>query len=129
MRKPVLNLAAWIGRRRLHVGPYADHIIHSVQVYEDHITELQAENARLREALEWFEKHRLDAIARAGAITAREDCEVNVLCEKYGYGAVMDSAARQWACKPDGRSGAFFVGGCIGDTTARAALSQTGEVE
>jgi len=29
-----------------------------------------------------------------------EDAEVRELCERYGYGAVMDSAARQWRAFP-----------------------------
>lgn len=32
-------------------------------------------------------------------IHAPEDAEVRNLCERVGYGAVMDSAARQWAAK------------------------------
>lgn len=41
----ILNLAAWIERRKKDVGPYADHIIHSVKAYE-------AEIQRLRDVLE-----------------------------------------------------------------------------
>lgn len=33
---------------------------------------------------------------RANCITAPEDFSVKRLCEIHGYGAVMDSAARQW---------------------------------
>lgn len=32
-------------------------------------------------------------------ITAPEDAEVKALCERHGYGAVMDSASRQWEAK------------------------------
>jgi hypothetical protein len=44
-------------------------------------------------------------------IVAPEDAEVRALCERVGYGAVMDSAARQWprALAPHGE-GAFVVG-------------------
>ncbi len=54
MTEPILNLSAWIDRRRKEVGPYADHIVHSVKAYEARITALEAENQRLREALEWY---------------------------------------------------------------------------
>lgn len=37
-----LNLSAWIERRADAVGPYADHIIHSVKAYEDEIKRLMA---------------------------------------------------------------------------------------
>lgn len=47
MGVPMLNLAAWIDRRKSDVGPYADHIIHSVRAYEDRITALEDENKRL----------------------------------------------------------------------------------
>lgn len=75
---------------------------------------------QMREALEWLEKHRLDAIARVDSINAPEDEEVRALCERVGYGAVMDAASRLWARKH--LNGAFYIGGCIGDTSARAAL-------
>ena len=41
---------------------------------------------------------------------SREDAEVKVLCERYGFGAVMDSAARQWFLRD--RDGAFTCGPC-----------------
>ncbi len=75
---------------------------------------------QMREVLEWFEKQRLDAIARADAVNAPEDEEVRALCERVGYGAVMDAASRMWARKH--LNGAFYIGGCIGDTSARAIL-------
>lgn len=53
-----------------------------------------------------------DAAYRAIHIKAPEDTAVEILCERYGYGAVMDSAARLWARK-DPR-GAFYIGGCLG---------------
>lgn len=45
---------------------------------------------------------------RAQHIHAREDAEVLDLCERNGYGAVMDSASRQWFLKVGG--GALVVG-------------------
>lgn len=57
----VLNLADWIDRRRDAVGPYADHIIHSVRAHEAEISRLRAELAterelgdRLASSVEWF---------------------------------------------------------------------------
>lgn len=47
-----------------------------------------------------------------------EDGPIRELCERYGYGAVMDSAARQWFLKDP--NGAFVVGPCAG--TLRLAL-------
>jgi hypothetical protein len=44
MPEVTLNLSAWIERRKASVGPYADHVIHSVKAYE---TEIQ----RLREII------------------------------------------------------------------------------
>lgn len=43
-------------------------------------------------------------------LDAPEDEHIAYLCERYGYGAVMDAAARLWARK-DPR-GAFTVGPC-----------------
>lgn len=91
------------------------------------IEALEDEIERLRAALEWFEKQRQDAIRRAEVVHAPEDEAVLTLCRRHGFGAVMDSAARQWARLPEGKLGAFFIGGCIGDTTARAALTQEGK--
>eukprot|EP00919_Chromeraceae_sp_WS-2016_P053178 GHVR01126314.1.p1 GENE.GHVR01126314.1~~GHVR01126314.1.p1 ORF type:complete len:109 (-),score=18.73 GHVR01126314.1:300-626(-) len=55
---------------------------------------------------------RTDAALRALHISAPEDVEIEELCERVGYGAVMDAAARLWA-KKDPR-GAFYIGGCLG---------------
>lgn len=79
---------------------------------------LRANMEKATEVLHWFESQRESAINRA-SITAPEDDAVKRLCDRHGYGAVMDSAARQWT-KMDG-SGAFFIGGCVGDTSALAA--------
>lgn len=45
-------------------------------------------------------------------IMAPEDPEVLALCERLGFGAVMDSAMRQWIRRDP--VGAFYIGGCIG---------------
>lgn len=81
----------------------------------------------LVEAANWQIKARAQHWLRRN-MTAPEDAEVEALCEKYGYGAVMDAASRLWARKPYG-SGAFYVGGCIGfksDEEALAALRGEG---
>lgn len=75
----------------------------------------------LAEATEWLEERRQEAIARIG-LNAVEDKFVKDICERFGYGAVMDSASRQWARKTQWW-GAFFIGGCIGDESAKQALS------
>lgn len=83
---------------------------------------LQAENARMREVDGWQTMARAQHFLRRN-MNAPEDPHVAVLCERYGYGAVMDAASRLWARK-DG-IGAFYIGGCIGmktDDQARAAL-------
>jgi hypothetical protein len=52
-------------------------------------------------------------MGRAGVIHASEDKIIKGLCETIGYGAVMDSAARQWALRDSyGETGAFTVGPC-----------------
>jgi hypothetical protein len=71
----------------------------------------EAKVARLEGAAEWQEKQRRDAFARRH-LNAPEDPHVYVLCERYGYGAVMDAASRLWARKDS--MGAFYIGGCIG---------------
>ena len=85
---------------------------------------LEAKVAGLREAVDEQTKARAQHWLRR-TMTAPEDAEVEALCERRGYGAVMDAASRLWARKPHG-SGAFYIGGCIGfksDEEARAALA------
>jgi len=84
--------------------------------------------AELVEAENWQIKARAQHWLRR-TITVPEDVEVEALCNKYGYGAVMDAASRLWARFPHG-SGAFYIGGCIGfksDDEARAALAKLKE--
>lgn len=45
-------------------------------------------------------------------IKAPEDDEILLLCLRYGFGAVIDSAARQWQKRDSW--GAFVVGPCRG---------------
>jgi isochorismate hydrolase len=48
----------------------------------------------------------------------RVDDIVRALCEQWGYGAVMDSAMRQWLQKDE--RGALIIAGCM--STCRAVL-------
>ena len=81
--------------------------------------ELEASCATMREVLELsdYKGERL-------SIVAGEDRPVRLLCEQYGYGAVMDSAARQWrnALGSYG-DGALMVGHSA--AVVQAALSTT----
>lgn len=43
----------------------------------------------------------------------REDPEVRELCERHGYGAVMDSAARQWRLKARPLGGSCTTGPAV----------------
>lgn len=60
-------------------------------------------------------RHTLEDSKQRESLEAPEDAEVKALCERIGYGAVMDSAARQ--CRRKNDSGAFVVGPCIGTLT------------
>lgn len=82
-----------------------------------------APDAAIREA-EWQKQQRVSAMRRRH-INAPEDPHVAVLCERYGYGAVMDAASRLWARQDS--VGAFYIGGCIGlrsDDEAAALLTE-----
>lgn len=103
---------------------------------QDIIAALRIENERLREAL----VECVDALElsdpeghRAAHIAAPEDPAVKDLCERHGFGAVMDSAARQWRNHPAydniGRVSAYTTGACVGTVQkclkqARAALKE-----
>jgi hypothetical protein len=99
-----------------------------------HIEAQAAEIARLRGELAWQDRAKAQHYFRRH-MTAPEDSAVMSLCERYGYGAVIDAACRLWARK-DTR-GAFYVGGCIGLASdddaqkladrARAVLAALGE--
>ena len=69
------------------------------------------------------EGHRARAF---NAVGLPEDHLVYELCERFGYGAVMDSAARQWFAKDD--DGAFVVGSCAATVRqAKRRIRQRGE--
>lgn len=64
---------------------------------------VEAARAALDDLID-LQKSALSLDARANGITAPEDKSVRALCERHGYGAVMDSAARQWHLR-DGNGG------------------------
>jgi len=61
------------------------------------------------------------------SIIAPEDAEVLALCERVGFGAVMDSAYRQWRRRDP--MGAFLVGTCAGMVRSDAARTPAAESE
>jgi len=65
-----------------------------------------------------------ESLLRPGLSDRMIDDAVRGLCERYGYGAVMYSASRQWAAKPaeQGGLGAFTVGPPM--ATVEAALGR-----
>ena len=79
--------------------------------------------AAIREA-DWQKQRRVDAMRRRH-MTAPEDPHVAALCERYGYGAVMDAASRLWARMDS--VGAFYIGGCIGLRSDADAAALKGE--
>jgi hypothetical protein len=53
-----------------------------------------------------------EAELRTRRVNDSRDAEIREMCERLGYGAVMDTAMRLWIKKdPDG---AFYIGGCLG---------------
>ncbi len=81
------------------------------------LAQARAEVAVLMKALD-------DAVGtwRDGDLDAPEDPEIHGLCERLGYGAVIDSAARQWARKDP--IGAHTHGPCrVFVLRARSALA------
>lgn len=81
---------------------------------------LRAENGRLRDALGIIDA---DGV-RAKMVHAPEDKAVQALCKQFGYGAVMDAAARMWFLLDP--VGALTVGPCAGTVRrARNVLKET----
>lgn len=82
-----------------------DQWIELLSVVKTELQRLSGENeqaGKLREALnELISLHEtsLELDQRAKYIRCAGDGEIKQLCEKFGYGAVMDSAARQWHLK------------------------------
>lgn len=73
------------------------------------LAQMTAENAKLRQE---FENILEGAEARATHINDPLDPQIKELCEKFGYGRVMDCASRQWFKKD--KFGAFIIAGCNG---------------
>ena len=55
-----------------------------------------------------------------------EDGSVLALCERYGFGAVMGSASRQWRARDP--KGALSVGDCFGNMAKRAGDWMAGPI-
>ena len=79
----------------------------------DHIAAVAAERDAAMSILEI-----MDIDGKRQGIHDWRDAHVRILCEEYGYGAVMDAAARLWRAKDP--VGAFLVGPCVG--TVRAVI-------
>jgi hypothetical protein len=75
-------------------------------------------DAAIQEAIEVLNLS--DPDFRREAIRAPEDPMILELCERIGYGAVMDSAARQWRLKDP--VGAHTCGAAVG--TLKLCLKQ-----
>lgn len=117
--KVQLSLAERTINRIFYAPRKAGGLVRDVEVAEilnEAFAEVRAESAALRESLE--EARYLfnlcdpngDRLAEFGNALS-EDAAVCALCERHGFGAVMDSAARQWRAK-DG-VGAFTTGPCV----------------
>lgn len=103
---------------------------------------IEAAIGEVREALEEAKRdYEIMAMVKpmAHGLNVAEDAPVFALCERHGYGAVIDSAARQWFLldEKDGALGGSHTGGpCYGTvlrmlertTKALAALDRAGEV-
>lgn len=132
--------AAIIAQRQTH-----DKWLSDYGILADRCKRAEAESAALRERVESLKTEgceinrvirermaRLEEAIRDATggheywdrnISTPEDIEVFALCERHGYGAVMDSASRLWARKDP--KGSFVVGTCrVFARRALAALAQ-----
>ena len=70
-----------------------------------------------KDTVRFIERNAIHLNHRVDAIHAPEDAEVKALCDRVGYGAVMDSAFRQWErlLRADGMwGGAHCPVACLG---------------
>jgi hypothetical protein len=72
--------------------------------------QLAARDRRIA-ALEADLRSMLTQSKERATLTAPEDTEIERLCQRLGYGAVMDAAARLWRRRDP--VGAQLIGGCI----------------
>jgi hypothetical protein len=79
----------------------------------------EARAARMAEVLSL-----MDVDGKRACMTAPEDPDVLLLCERVGFGAVMDSAARQWFRRDP--IGAFLQGPCAASVRAALTLPKDG---
>jgi len=84
--------------------------------------------AEMREALENakddYERMLAGTPSRGGITYAPEDAAIRLLCEHWGYGAVISRAAYLWQVKDP--VGAFLSGPCVG--TAESGLAKIRKV-
>jgi hypothetical protein len=73
------------------------------------INKLEAENKKLKEVLNLMD-WKGDRARNLEKAKLPEDAMVKLVCDTYGYGAVMDSASRQWYLRDN--HGAFLSGPC-----------------
>lgn len=100
---------------RLHVLPVlGDKLIDEVTAADvlSLVKGWRARTLATAEKLAEFRKFAEDGLVDRSAIVAGEDAAVLALCLQHGYGAVMDSAARQWRARDP--VGAFTTGHCVG---------------
>lgn len=87
----------------------------------DLLRDLDKAQAQVKALREEFQKIIDSAEGRTEGINDPIDPVIKAYCEQLGYGAVMDSASRQWMKKDN--VGAHIIAGCAG--TIRWVLSNT----
>jgi predicted RNase H-like nuclease (RuvC/YqgF family) len=103
----VLNLADWIERRRDAVGPYADHIIHSVRAHEAEISRLRAEVERLKsecqritaESVKMLNEDAADYNRKTNAMIERHADQVAQLTAALSEERAHADAMAEWAAE------------------------------
>lgn len=108
----VERLRLWDGKG--HIG--------DDRLLSDAAAEIEHLRTELAETKAGVEEKKEDALLRAKHIHTPEDELVMSLCERIGYGAVMDSAARLWTNKDP--MGSFYIGGRIGRRTAAESMEK-----
>lgn len=100
--------------REMTLDEYCDKLLPSHLVHRQ-LAALKADIDKLQKALDAVTCG-MDIDGNRQSINAGEDPFVLELCERHGFGAVMDSASRQWRNKDP--IGAFLTGPCVGTATA-----------
>lgn len=82
----------------------------------------------LRELID-LQQSALSLKKRAENIFAPEDKIIQELCEKIGYGAVMDSAARLWYLKSGGSCHTTYHCFSVVESVTKEALKELEDIE